>query len=326
MKARKRKSKFRFSTLFSLFIFAIVILLLFGISYLLRNKNASQRIAQDSLQIDYFTPKNNPTPTTGITPTPTRGVIIPKSTPTPPLQATCGIAGSSQIFVNIEGTCCIEDGPKRQNEACCSNLPIAYSYYDPNLRETIDWCNAKPIIYLYPEKPTYVDVELSLPGKLTVSIPEYPKGGWKNVLAYPDGTLFYNKNIYRELFYESLVTPTDTPEKGFVVESKNLSVFIKDFTMKLGLNDWESNEFLEYWIPKLSTTKSPYFFVSVFDQSTKDTIDKVRIQPQPDTFIQMIIYFKPLKENKTVAPLSISETPPRRGFTAVEWGGIIDNN
>ena len=63
-------------------------------------------------------------------------------------------------------------------------------------------CIWKPVIYLYPTKKTLVDVKVSVPGEIVVSDPLIEKleesvlrslggGGWKNVTAYPHGSLLY---------------------------------------------------------------------------------------------------------------------------------------
>ncbi len=46
---------------------------------------------------------------------------------------------------------------------------------------------AKPVIYLYPESKTDVNVRLDFKGGLVTTIPEY-NGGW-SVSAAPDGTI-----------------------------------------------------------------------------------------------------------------------------------------
>ena len=69
------------------------------------------------------------------------------------------------------------------------------------------YCIGKPVIYLYPEKPTLVDVTVKTEGKIVISDPQIetygglgsPKqsvGGWTNVLANPDGTLLYQNKTY----------------------------------------------------------------------------------------------------------------------------------
>jgi hypothetical protein len=71
---------------------------------------------------------------------------------------------------------------------------------------------------------------------------------------------------------------------------------------------------------------SPYVLFSILDSEEKERIDRVEISPKPDTFIGFIAYFKPVYEKYTPMPLSLPEVPPARvGYTAVEWGGTIDN-
>src|SRR5207248_2364939 len=42
------------------------------------------------------------------------------------------------------------------------------------------YCIAKPVIYLYPQTPTKVQVSLKVPGEIYISDPLYPKGtGWQ---------------------------------------------------------------------------------------------------------------------------------------------------
>ncbi len=60
---------------------------------------------------------------------------------------------------------------------------------------------AKPVIYLYPESETNVDVKLNFNGELTCTYPLY-KDGW-SVRAMPDGTLYdVNDKEYNYLYWE----------------------------------------------------------------------------------------------------------------------------
>lgn len=187
-------------------------------------------------------------------------------------------------------------------------------------------CYGKPVIYLYPEKPTFVDVSLKVPGKIIVSDPLYPESGWKNVLAYPDGKLIYQNKSYRELYYESQVDRAYTPESGIVIPKAELKSKLTDLTTRLGLIKTEQNEFLEYWLPRLNELNSPYVLFSVLDPLEKERVDHVDIHPAPDTRIEFLAYFKPqTTPNTDLQPLDIPQSPPQRnGFTAVEWGGTID--
>jgi hypothetical protein len=193
----------------------------------------------------------------------------------------------------------------------------------PNCSE---WCIGKPVIYLYPEVPTYIDVEVSVPGTIFISDPLYPEGGWRDVLAYPDGTLEYQGNQYRDLYYETDINgEVRKPKNGLIIPREMLAVRLKDYTMRLGLSDFESDEFVEYWVPHLEEIDAPYFLFSILDQDEKERIDTVFIDPKPDTFIAFLAYFKPVYHLYAPVPLVLPATPPERiGYTAVEWGGTID--
>ncbi len=187
------------------------------------------------------------------------------------------------------------------------------------------FCIGKPVIYLYPTKDTLVNVKLNIPGTITQSIPLYPDGGWKNVLAHPNGSLEYQGKTYSELYYESAVDKISPPQKGLVMEKSKLEQELRTLTSKLGLIDKEQQEFLDYWLPKLKQINYPYVFVSVIEPKEKERIDGVNINPVPDTKIEFLAYFKGLDKKIAVEPLVLPNEPPQRvGFTAVEWGGTID--
>ncbi len=200
-----------------------------------------------------------------------------------------------------------------------------------------EWCSAcnatpgfmcwgKPVILLYPEKPTLVNVEVKTLGEIYVSDPLYPAGGWKEVLANPNGSLVYQNKKYNELFYESKVKNYGMPENGYVYKTSELDNKIPELLYNLGLNNTKSEipEFMDFWLPKLNSLNSPYIFVSLIEKEIKEKNDKVVIKPEPDTRIELIVYFKPLEYPLQVKPLTIPTRPERRGFTEVEWGGTID--
>ncbi len=265
------------------------------------------------------------------TPTPTPST--PALSPTPPITTT-----------PILPRCPIDDGVSHTNCDCpnntklvCNNgqcvsyqgdpsrCPLAYS----GCRDvgTGFTCYDKPVIYLYPTKEMLVNVKLTIPGTVTVSIPTYPETGWQNVLAHPDGRLEYQGKAYSELYYETAVTKTVKPTTGIVISKQNLQTSLISLTTHLGLLPSEQKEFMEYWLPRLTKLNSPYIFVSVLTKEEKDLVDHVDISPKPDVFIEMLFYFKPLTFPIGPTTLTLPQKPPQRnGFTAVEWGGTIDNN
>lgn len=197
---------------------------------------------------------------------------------------------------------------------------------NPATSTTDGWfCLGKPVIYLYPEKPMYVDVEIQTTGQIVVSDPLYPKNGWKKVWAEPNGKLTYQGKNYSELFYESNVADFEKPKNGITLDSKNIRADLDILISKLGLIKDEKTEFLDWWVPRLQALNSPYILFSVIEKSEKEKIDHVVYTPEPDTRIEFIAYFKPLLKPFEGKPLELPSTPPQRiGFTAVEWGGTID--
>ncbi|MCL6096536.1 MAG: VWA domain-containing protein [Patescibacteria group bacterium] len=279
------------------------------------------------------------------TPAPTaQPVANPPANPGQPAQplpsiapgpaGTCGIAAQKYGYINPCGqNGCSIDGAVTSASECCPGVGASAFCVNgtipgqPNkcASDVNFWCDAKPVIYLYPEKPTRVWVEVTIPGEITVSIPKYEESqGWKDVLAYPDGTLIYQGKTYSELFYETMQERTTPPENGWVVKTSDLKGKLTEITSALGLNRREQNEFLAYWFPRLNSLNKPYVFVSFFDPLIKDSIDRVDITPTPNNFIQFIMYFKGLDKNRKVNPPNYPLIPQRTGFTAVEWGGILD--
>lgn len=210
-------------------------------------------------------------------------------------------------------------GYSEKNDPALAQKKLA----QPNCRGA---CVAKPVIYLYPTIPLLVDVKVKVPGKIIVSDPLYPENGWTNVYANPDGILTYQNKKYTELFFESDVDKVIAPNNGIVIAKKELKEKLTDATTRLGLIGPEQHEFLDYWLPVLNDLNSPYILFSIIDSVEKERIDNVKISPTPDTFIAFIAYFKPLKEKIDIKPLNLPAMPPKRiGFTAIEWGGTIDN-
>jgi len=197
------------------------------------------------------------------------------------------------------------------------------------------YCLGKPVIYLYPEKPMLVDVMVITQGKVVVSDPQIElfenstqnniyKGGWSQVYAFPTGLLVYKDNIYRELFYETETQKLKRPARGIALSQDNLESQLRNFITKLGLTRKdEQYEFLDWWIPKLKMIKTPYIYASILEPAEKKRLDTVIISPKPDTMIEFITYFAPLTNPEEIDQLQLPPAPQRKGFTAVEWGGVI---
>lgn len=177
---------------------------------------------------------------------------------------------------------------------------------------------AKPIIYLYPEAETKVEVKLDYAGKLTHTYPKY-KAGWK-VTAHPDGTLFDEAGKeYYALYWEGIPQNEFTIAEGFVVPGEQTIEFLEEKLALLGLNRKEANEFIIYWLPKLESNS---YNLIHFSSTEYEKMAKLTITPTPDTLIRVMMFFKPLTKPVEIKKQDLSKLKKdRKGFTVVEWGG-----
>lgn len=177
----------------------------------------------------------------------------------------------------------------------------------------------KPIIYLYPEIEKEAVVTLGKSEMLTTSYPKYTNG-WK-VLAQPNGDLLdlsTNRKLYA-LYYENKNSVDFKIQKdGFIVKGENVAEFLEEKLAILGLTERETEEFIVYWLPKME--ENSYNYVRFASAEEIDENMPLKIEPNPDTIIRILMTFKGLKKPIEVAEQKLV-TPERNGFVAVEWGG-----
>lgn len=206
----------------------------------------------------------------------------------------------------------------------------------------------KPVIYLYPEKPTQVSLSFLTPIKFDISIPNYINS-WK-IQADPTGVLHdlqpeyttcrlidiskfgseyaknaCEKNKYPYIYWAGQNIEKTYPkiENGWVVAQKNLKVFFQEKLTQIGLIQKEQNDFIEYWLPTLQKKNSPFYHISFLQTYELNKLFPMNIQPSPQSVIRVFMDYYLLDQIPTVLP-----TPQqlkhidRNGFTMVEWGGI----
>jgi hypothetical protein len=178
----------------------------------------------------------------------------------------------------------------------------------------------KPVIYLYPEKTTRVSVKVAPVGGFSFTDPDYGTG-W-NVIAKPNGELTEAKSnkVYPYLFWEGRGGLYRAPTLGWVVKQADVSSFLDDKLAQLGLNAKETTDFKEFWLPRMQG--APYYLVGFWDNPMMNQIAPLNITPKPDTVIRILMDFKPLQQPINVKAPTI-RTPERKGFTVIEWGGVI---
>lgn len=192
-------------------------------------------------------------------------------------------------------------------------LPTAIRPSDYHL-ET-DVC-AKPVIYLYPEEETEIEVRLDYRGRLTVTYPEY-RDGWR-VTAKPDGTLTdADGNEYSYLFWEGDSDTAYDFGEGFCVQGCDTAEFLREKLSLLGLTPREYNEMIVYWLPKMQD--NPYNVIS-FQGEVYTENAALSVSPAPDTVLRVFMAYYPSETPVTIPEQKLTTTE-RKGFTLVEWGG-----
>ena len=181
---------------------------------------------------------------------------------------------------------------------------------------------AKPVIYLYPEQETKVNVQLTFNGTLTSTYPTLPPEGW-TVTAQPDGTLTDEEGrSYRYLFWEGVADVDWKQDSGFLVKAEDAREFLEQSLTQLGLNELEQNDFITYWLPKLEKNGES-FVTFAAEQYTDNAV--LTVTPQPDSVLRVQMLISKVDDSNRAAfqKLPEQELPrfEREGFVLVEWGG-----
>lgn len=181
---------------------------------------------------------------------------------------------------------------------------------------------AKPVIYLYPEQETKVNVQLTFNGTLTSTYPTLPPEGW-TVTAQPDGTLTDEEGrSYRYLFWEGVANVDWKQDIGFLVKAEDAREFLEESLTQLGLNELEQNDFITYWLPKLEKNGES-FVTFAAEQYTDNAV--LTVTPQPDSVLRVQMLISKVDDSNRAAfqKLPEQELPrfEREGFVLVEWGG-----
>lgn len=180
---------------------------------------------------------------------------------------------------------------------------------------------AKPVIYLYPTKPTVVNVRVGADVK--VSEPLYPSSGW-TVTAQPNGQLSYMGATYGSLFWEGPghgEYPGIT--KGTIVKRADAETVIRKQLVAQNLNKTEIADFMEFWSDRIPN--KPYIRLTWLNTAQLDALAPLYVTPKPDTTIRVFLDMAGYDAPISIAPQKLHSTP-RKGFTLVEWGGLAPSS
>lgn len=208
----------------------------------------------------------------------------------------------------------------------------------------------KPAIYLYPQKPTKININLDSRINLTLDVPKYVTNkGW-NVLAYPDSKLVdlqpeytdcnkldskrfgmeYAKeaclnNNYPYIYWEGDSFKNDLPvqNNGWLVKTNEIKEFLTTKLDYVGFNKAEKDEFIRYWVHKINELDKETVFISFMQTDAVNAYHPMVVTPEPDSVNRFYILVDPNIENhKKPRPQELIPFK-RDGFTLVDWGGAI---
>ncbi|MDZ7797988.1 MAG: hypothetical protein U5L76_00105 [Patescibacteria group bacterium] len=195
--------------------------------------------------------------------------------------------------------------------------PVITSYSIEDIGSPVE----KPVIYLYPEKETQIEINIDFPGKIFASNPEY-QNGW-HVIAKPSGEILnlINNKKYNYLFWEGQYQNKIAYDlsQGFIVKGKNTKLFFQKSLKDMGLIDQEIKEFIEYWLPRMQNNKFNLIHFATAEEYHNRV--KLNILPKPDSVQRIIMVYKALEDPIKITPQLIKNFE-RIGFTVIEWGGI----
>ena len=217
--------------------------------------------------------------------------------------------------------------PKHSYEQFVAARPI-YLWRDPFGRvmrftsnDFLPVSMTEPVIYLYPTTPQRVHVEAEPLYTIKASVPPY-HGGW-DVWAQPSGTLTgaSDQKTYSYLFWEGLSSISPMRQEGFVIPRADVAGFFERVLPRLGLDERESKDFRDAWLPRFHD--APYYFITFVPPETIDRLAPLVVTPKPDVVIRVLMDFRPLWTRAAAKAPDLPRAPERRGFTVVEWGGIL---
>ena len=177
----------------------------------------------------------------------------------------------------------------------------------------------KPAIYIYPEENDRFQIKLRLKNgtKITKSIPEY-KSSW-DVSVEKSGKI---DSKYDYLFYEASIKKIPDISCGWCISQKNLRNELDDLLLKIGLNEQETEEFLNYWLNRLQDYKY-YKIFPVVNQQLEEYVE-LEITPPAKTSFRVWFFFQGCDKLEELPSPQINKFV-REGTTVIEWGGVMLN-
>lgn len=179
----------------------------------------------------------------------------------------------------------------------------------------------KPVIYLYPDKHTPININLGFTGTELYTWPKINAGMNWFVTAQPNGMLKDAAgDEYPYLFWEGkmdIFANTDM-STGFVVKADETEEFFRDKLKILGLNAREYTDFITFWGPRMR--KNKYNLIH-FETTVYNNKVPLNVTPKPESSQRILMVYQGLDKPVEVTPQELQPFT-RKGYTLIEWGGM----
>lgn len=179
----------------------------------------------------------------------------------------------------------------------------------------------KPVLYIYPPQETIVQIKHHYRGKHTFTYPLY-ENGWK-VLAKPNGDIINLKDStqHRYLFWEGISDMSKQELKnteGFIIDSGDIVSFLEKTLSHIGLNPFESNDFITFWAPRMIMNKRCFIHFRINDNIRNTSF--LEIEPKPESILRVFMEYTHQIPDWEIKEQSLPAFK-RSGYSVIEWGG-----
>ncbi len=203
-----------------------------------------------------------------------------------------------------------------------SLIVLIEAYYVHNNTSNRPHSIDKPVIYLYPDVKSDINVKLDYKWEIIADLPKYnEETKWWDVIAYPDSKIINkaDNKEYSYLFWEGNQSNYIdwNFDKWFVVKWSESREFLQEVLPKIGLTPKEYNEFIVYWYPLMQ--KNEYNLVNFAWKQYTD-LAKLETEPKYDSLLRVFMVFKAIDKPINI-PAQTFEKFDRKWFTVVEWWG-----
>ena len=178
----------------------------------------------------------------------------------------------------------------------------------------------KPVIYLYPETDTEVEVTVETENGLSFSYPVYANG-WKGI-AHPDGSMTIAGKTYPYLFWEAdklLSESLMNQSSGYIVNKESVIAFLESSLTSMGLRAKEQTDFITFWGPQLMEHEEVFLYF-IWNEEV-DQLSTLTVSGEPRINRLYMVWSSEIRDLTTALPKPLPVFD-RSGFDVFEWGGM----